>query len=219
LPFVDMDGEALSAVGKPGRMTLATGWAFRMPTGRWLAILADVLPPVPPVDSAVRRREPTHSDPARPADGVVGAPVTRDLPIMEPQVCGQEVRPTEARRVAVASRVMPHLAREAAIPPAQRLRIVGLDRAPLLHMRLLLGKVTPRLTLPTEGLQEAAMLLEALQRLAAAILEVDQPLAALTLGAEVDTRLVEAATVEATLAAPAVDMAAVVVMAADKAFY
>ena len=105
----------------------------------------------------------------------------------------------------MASRVMPHRALEAAIPLAQ-LRTAGWDQA-LRHMRSLhrrsfRGKVTPRLTSPTEGLEAADMPLEALR------------LAADTLGAEVDTRL--AATLEAEAAAAA-DVAAVVVMAADKA--
>ena len=110
----------------------------------------------------------------------------------------------------MASRVMPHRALEAAIPLAQQLRTAGWDQALRhmlrhmlsLHRRSLSGKVTPRLTSPTEGLEAADMPFEALR------------LAADTFDAEVDTRL--AATLEAE-AATAADVAAVAVMAADKA--
>jgi len=130
-----------------------------------------------------------------------------DLLTTELQACEREAPPsTEGRRAIVASRVMPHRALEAAIPLAQQLRTAGWDQAlrhmRSLHRRSLRGKLTPRLTSPTEGLEAADMPLEALR------------LAADTLGAEVDTRL--AATLEAEAAAAA-DVAAVVVMAADKA--
>jgi hypothetical protein len=175
------------------------------------------------------RLEPAHSDPARPADGVARALAMGDLPMDPPttdplttelQACEREARPsTEGRRATVASRVVPHWALEAAIPLAQPLRTVGLDQAPphmqSLRMRSLPGRVTRRLTSPTEDLEVADTPWEALPRLAADTLGVDPPSAA-------DARL-EAATLEgeepATLAASAADMAAAVVMAADKACY